>query len=55
MFRFSSGNVTRELIDPRIPTVFQNEERFIIVVGSAAEGECGLLDIDNMCYERIQL
>lgn len=52
LFRWSSGVVTRELIDPGKKIYFKDAERYIIIVGSADSGECGIFDKGRMTYRR---
>lgn len=55
LFRWSSGNVTREQIKPNETILFNSSERYIIIVGSSDNGECGVFDRDQMSYRRIYL
>jgi putative phosphoesterase len=55
LFRNRFGKVSREAIPDRSPVTIQHNERFIIIVGSVGEGECGLMDISQMKYQRIRL
>lgn len=54
LFRWRLGTVTREPIQKGAPLVFSQNERYIVIVGSSDHGECGLLDRENMVYERIR-
>lgn len=55
LFRWREGIVTREPIHERSPLVFQQNERYIVIVGSSDKGECGFIDREKMVYERIRL
>jgi predicted phosphodiesterase len=55
LFRWRAGIVTREPIPEQTPLVFQKNEKYIIIVGSADKGECGFIDREKMVYERIRL
>ncbi|MFZ2630992.1 MAG: metallophosphoesterase family protein [Desulfosalsimonadaceae bacterium] len=53
LFRWRSGTITRELLNPE-ETVFLNPwERYIIVVGASDNGECGELDTGLKTYTRM--
>ena len=55
LFRYRSGRVTREAIHSEKPLYFESEERYIVIVGSAMEGECGIYDADMNRYERLRI
>lgn len=55
LFRWRAGIVTREPIPEQKPLVFQQNERYIVIVGSSDKGECGFIDRKKMAYERIRL
>lgn len=53
LFRWRSGTISRECINPE-ETVFLNpSERYIIVVGASDNGECGELDTGLKTYTRM--
>lgn len=54
LFRNHQGAVTREKIPAGLPTLLNNNERYIVVVGAAAEGESALYDEETGLYERLQ-
>lgn len=54
LFRRSGGQVTREAVPAGEPIPLEQEERYIFVVGSAAEGECALYDEEAGTYERLR-
>lgn len=54
-FRWKDGEVTREGLEPGEPLSLQPDERYIMIVGAAYEGECALLDRDAGTYERIRV
>jgi predicted phosphodiesterase len=55
MFRWSAGRVTREPVLPDETISFNADQRYIIIVGSSDNGECGLFDSRRMCYRRIRI
>jgi predicted phosphodiesterase len=55
LFRLRSHQVTRESMKVSKPITLYQNERFIVVVGSADDGECGFFDIFQMQYEKIKL
>jgi predicted phosphodiesterase len=55
VFRWRSGGVTREGINPEKPLCLKASERYIIIVGSAESGECGLFDVAQNIYQRIRI
>ncbi len=55
LFRWRSGMVSREPIEPDEKIIFNPSERYIIIVGSSDNGECGVLDMDQMAYQRINI
>jgi len=55
LFRMRPDQTTRENIKRSGPTTLYQNERFIIIVGSAEESECGFFDISKMEYERIRI
>ena len=54
LFRWRSGTITRELINPEETVSLNPSERYIIVVGASDNGECGVLDFNQNTYERIR-
>jgi predicted phosphodiesterase len=52
LFRLRAGHVTRELIHPNKMFYFNACERYIVIVGSSDNGECGIFDKDQMSYQR---
>jgi predicted phosphodiesterase len=54
LFRRSDGRVTREAIPAEKPMTLEREERYIFVVGAAADGECALYDEEAGTYERLR-
>jgi predicted phosphodiesterase len=55
LFRMAGENVTREQV-PLGEKRFQDaDDRFIVIVGAADEGECALYDGETRTYERIRL
>jgi predicted phosphodiesterase len=55
LFRMAGGNVTREQV-PLGEKLFQDaDDRFIVIVGAADEGECALYDGETRTYERIRI
>jgi len=55
LFRWRSGTITRELINPGETVLLNPCERYIIVVGASDNGECGVLDFSQKTYERISI
>ncbi len=55
LFRYRDGQVTREGVDKSKPVVLDPDERYIIIVGSALKGECGVYDTGRKYYERIHV
>jgi predicted phosphodiesterase len=56
IFRKSGSRVTRELAPPREKRVLgAAEERFIVVVGAADDGECALYDREAGDYTRLRI
>ncbi len=55
LFRWSAGRVTRERVSPDESIVFYPDERYIIVVGSAENNECGMFDKTRMRYQRLSI
>lgn len=55
LFRLRSHQVTRESMNHSGPITLHQKERYIIVVGSTDEGECGFFDISKMEYEKVRL
>jgi predicted phosphodiesterase len=54
-FRWRAGKVTRETIRPEEPLRLDDRQRYIIVVGSAENEECGLFDSVRRLYQRIRV
>ena len=52
LFRLRAGHVTRERIPPNKMFYFNACERYIVIVGSSDNGECGIFDKDQMSYQR---
>ena len=55
LFRRRREQVTREPVDPDEIIHFQPSERYIVIVGAADKGECGIFDRDTMTYQRIRI
>ncbi len=55
LFRLKQGKVIREPVPPAEDLPLLPDERYIIVAGSVAEGECALLDTERRIYRRIPL
>jgi predicted phosphodiesterase len=55
LFRMAGGNVTREQIPVGEKRFQDAEDRFIVIVGAADEGECALYDGERRTYERIRI
>jgi len=53
LFRRRGNRVTREAVPADADVLLTPGDRFIIVAGSAAEGECALLDTERMTYRRL--
>lgn len=54
LFRRSSGHVTRESVPAEKPMTLERTERYIFVIGSAADGECALYNEEGGTYERLR-
>jgi len=54
-FRLRAGHVTREPIHPNKMISFSPAERYIVIVGSSDNGECGFFDKDQMTYQRVHI
>jgi predicted phosphodiesterase len=54
LFRRSDGQVTREAVPAGKPMTLERTERYIFVVGSAADGECAIYDEEAGTYERLR-
>ncbi len=52
-FRYAAGKVTREEIFPGQKVSINLHERYIFIVGSAENGDCGLYNKEQSFYERI--
>ncbi|MFP4531198.1 MAG: metallophosphoesterase family protein [Desulfobacterales bacterium] len=55
LFRWRSGEVYREPISQKYLIPFSALERYILIVGSVDNGECGLLDFDRWIYQRFRI
>ncbi|MDA3895755.1 MAG: hypothetical protein PF482_06385, partial [Desulfobacteraceae bacterium] len=55
LFRLRKGRVTREQIHPNEVIGFNSSERYIVIVGSSDNGECGFFDKEQMTYQRISI
>jgi hypothetical protein len=55
LFRLKNGVVTREPIHQNVLIRFHSSERYIVIVGSSENGECGLFDKEQMTYLRIPI
>ena len=55
LFRLRHGVVTREPIHPNELIRFHSSERYIVIVGSSGNGECGMFDKEQMTYQRIPI
>ncbi len=55
VFRWRPKGVTREAISPGEPLGINPHERYIIVVGSVENKECGVFDAVKNTYQRIRL
>ncbi len=55
LFRWRRGRVAREAIPADQWLRFRDDERYIIIVGSSENRECGLLGPDNSHYRRITI
>lgn len=55
LFRYRAGRITRESVENGQPMLLHPDERYIIIVGSALKGECGVYDISGKGYERIRI
>jgi len=53
IFRMRKGVVTREQVNPGEVIGFHSSERYIVIVGSSDNGECGLFDKKQMSYQKI--
>jgi predicted phosphodiesterase len=53
LFRMARGNVTREQVPPGEKLLQDADDRLIVIVGAADEGECALYDRERRTYERI--
>lgn len=53
LFRWRLGKVTREAVELCETIHFQASERYILIVGAADKGECGIFDKARMTYQRI--
>lgn len=53
LFRWRLGKVTREAVELSETIHFQPSERYILIVGAADKGECGIFDKARMTYQRI--
>lgn len=53
LFRYAAGHVTRELIHSDETIFFSNSERYIVIVGSSDNGECGIFDKGRRTYQRL--
>lgn len=54
-FRYHSGKVTRESMSAGRPFGIIPGQRYIFIIGSAINGECGILDLERSYYKRLTL
>ena len=55
LFRMAGERVTREQVPPGEKLLQDADDRFIVIVGAADEGECALYDSERRTYERISI
>ncbi len=55
LFRMAGGQVTREQVPPGEKRHRDSDDRFIVIVGAADDGECALYDPGMRTYERIRI
>jgi len=55
LFRWHNGVVTREGLAEKYRVSFSAPERYILIVGSVDNGECGLLNFENKGYRRLRI
>ncbi len=55
LFRWKKEKVTREEIPRNKTFPLKESERYIVVVGAVADGDCALYDRETACYQRIRL
>lgn len=55
LFRKKGERVTREPVPDRKRIILGRDERYIMVVGAADDGECGLYDREAGAYERLRI
>jgi len=55
LFRMARGKVTREQLPLGERRLQDADDRFIMIVGAADEGECALYDTEARTYERIKI
>jgi predicted phosphodiesterase len=55
LFRMARGKVTREQLPLGEKRLQDADDRFIMIVGAADEGECALYDTEARTYERIRI
>jgi predicted phosphodiesterase len=55
LFRMARGKVTREQLPLGEKRLQDADDRFIMIVGAADEGECALYDTEARAYERIRI
>lgn len=55
LFRWYNGRVTREGLAEKYLVSFSVPERYILIVGSVDNGDCGLLDFENYSYRRLRI
>ena len=53
LFRYRNNRVSREALGSRRTVSLAPQERYIIIVGSTLNGDCGIYDSKRNCYERI--
>lgn len=53
LFRCAAGQVTREPIYSEETVFFSSSERYIVIVGSSDNGECGVFDKGRGTYQRV--
>jgi len=55
LFRYRDNAVSREVLTEKYLVPFSPKERYILIVGSVDNGECGLLDFDQNTYLRLRI
>ncbi len=55
LFRYKAGRVTREPMTGRNRVGIESDQRYIFIIGSADDGECGIFDLTESRYERFRI